>query len=81
MKRVREASVRFSRSLLVHSVLNDESTANGKECALGKHRAASIEGGETHTVWVPHARLGRKHLVPVKNRVAGLIEFDPSLPR
>jgi hypothetical protein len=30
---------------------------------------------------VPRARSGRKHLVAVKNQVAGLIEFDPSLPR
>ena len=49
------------------AILDDESAANGKECALGEDSAGRIERGKTQTVRMPRVCSRRKHLVAVKN--------------
>src|SRR5580698_2861162 len=58
------------------AILDDESAAYRKECALGENSAGLIERCEAHAVRMSRVRSGRIHLVTVKNQVAGFLEFD-----
>jgi hypothetical protein len=63
------------------AILDEESSAYRKECALGENSAGLIERCEAHAVRMPRVGSGRIHLVTMKDQVARLVEFDSALAR